>query len=153
MVAMPSLLFVALPKGIAAGGPPRVSVYLSPRLGGAPLLADFPDLLDWPDLVQRRGLRFEFACGGATTTVAAPRAQLRPDIWREIFKPRSRVDAYPKPEFGQRLITPIPSAAPMPFCNGAYQFARTHARDNADAHPCGAATHWIPNLEPAARHP
>jgi hypothetical protein len=124
-VATQSLLFVTLPNGIAAGGQLRVSVYLSPRLGGAPLLADFPDLLDWPDLLQRHGLRFEFACGGATTTVAAPRAQLRPDIWREVFKPRSRVDAYPKPDFSQRLIVSYPVRRAHAFLQWAYQFAGT----------------------------
>jgi hypothetical protein len=122
-VATQALLFVVLPNGIGAAGRLRASVHLSPRLSGAPLLADFPDLLDWPDLVQRRGLSFEMTCGAASTTVAVDGTSLRPDIWREIFKPKSYVEAYPKPDFDRRLLVSYPVQQAHDFVRWAYQFA------------------------------
>ena len=126
-MATQSLVFVALPNGRSASGALRASIYLSPRLDAAPTLADFPDFLDWPDLVQRRGLSFELTCAGSTTTIAAPRPQLRPDLWREIFKPKTHVAAYPTPDFDQRLLVSYPVRTAMEFVQWAYQTAATRS--------------------------
>src|SRR5271165_5657867 len=94
-----TLLLVALPNGVAKNGALKASVYVSPKLAGAPNLADFPDWLDWADLIRRKGLKFTFACGGATAEVAAPTGPLRPDLWKEIFKPKTFVAAPQRPDY------------------------------------------------------
>ena len=124
-MAAQSLVLVVLPNGPGPSGGLRASLYLTPRLKAAPQLADFPDFLDWPDLVQRHGLKAELKCGGATTTIAAPQAQLRPDLWREIFKPQTYVAPYPKPDYDKRLVVSYPSKVALDFLQWAYQRAAT----------------------------
>src|SRR5579864_273819 len=108
-MASQTLTAVVLPAGPAPGGGLRANIYLSPRLSGAVQLASFPDWLTWPDLIQRHGLTFELRCGANTASVAADRAPLRPDIWREIFLPETRVASYPQPRYSQRLLVSYPA--------------------------------------------
>jgi hypothetical protein len=122
-MATQSLLFVVLPNGIGAKGAPRASIYLTPRLAGAQTLADFPDFLDWTDLVQRKGLRFEITRASAHATVAATQKGLRPDLWREIFKPQTFVAPYRPPNFDQRLIVSYPTNVAVDYLRWAYQTA------------------------------
>src|SRR5271157_5803166 len=122
-MATQSLVFVVLPNGLDAKGAPQASIYVTPRLDAAHTLADFPDFLDWTDLVHRRGLSFEIARGTARTTVRAPRAGLRPDLWKEIFKPQTYVAPYPKPDFDKRLVVSYPVKVAMDFLQWAYQTA------------------------------
>jgi hypothetical protein len=122
-MATQSLIAVVLPNGLDAKGAPRASIYLTPRLGAAHTLADFPDFLDWTDLVQRKGLTFELTRGAAKATVAASRAGLRPDLWKEIFKPQTYVAPYPKPDFDKRLLVSYPVRTATDFLLWAYQSA------------------------------
>lgn len=122
-----TLLLVALPNGTAPDGSLRVSVYLGPRLAGAPTLGDFPDLLDWPDLVQRHGLRVTLACAGTSVTVPVARAGLRPDLWKEIFKPATYVAPFPRPDYDRRIVVSYPTRTVQDYLRWAYQTAATRA--------------------------
>jgi hypothetical protein len=126
MSAAQTLLFVALPNG-APGDKPRISVYLAPRLSGAPILADFPDMLDWTDLIVRHGLKFTFAIGGATHEVQVDRAPLRPDLWKDIFKPPTHVADFPRPDFDKRLVISYPARTAHDFLLWGYGVAATRA--------------------------
>ncbi len=124
-MAAQTLMVAVLPNGLGAKGALHASLYISPRLSAAPHLADFPDFLDWPDLIHRRGLKFTLACAGKTATVAVGQGQLRPDLWQEIFKPQTHVDAYPRPDYDKRLIVSYPTKVALDFLQWAYQVAAT----------------------------
>ena len=120
------------PAGPAAGGKLAANIYLSPRLSGAALLSAFPDWLAWPELIQQHGLTFEVECGGRTATVAADRAGLRPDVWREIFSPQTTVAEYPQPDYDKRLIVSYPVRDAFAFLQYAYQSAAIPSSDDSD---------------------
>jgi hypothetical protein len=126
-MASQTLTALVLPAGIAPGGGLRAHIYLSPRLSGAVQLASFPDWLAWPDLIQRHGLTFDLQCGSNTATVAVAQAPLRPDVWREIFPPETRVASYPQPGYSQRLLVSYPARDAHAFVKFAYLFAATTA--------------------------
>jgi len=120
-----ALSAVAVPAGVTPTGQLRVNVYLSPRLSGAATLAGFPDWLDWPGLIQRHGLSVTLQCGGSTATVPAATGRLRPDIWQAIFTPETIVQAYPSPQYSQRLLVSYPVQDALTFVKYAYQQAAT----------------------------
>jgi hypothetical protein len=118
-------MVAVLPNELGPSGAQRASLYVSPRLSAAPILADFPDLLDWPDLIERHGLKFTLKCGAKKTTVTAGQSQLRPDLWREIFKPQTHVAAYPRPDYDKRLVVSYPTKVALDYLQWAYQVAAT----------------------------
>jgi hypothetical protein len=126
------LTVVVLPAGLNVDGTLRANIYLTPRLSGATLLSSFPDWLNWPNLIQQHGLTFELRCGAGTATMAADRSVLRPDIWREIFTPRTLVDDYPQPDFDQRLLVSYPVRDAAAYVKYAYQLAASSSGDNPD---------------------
>ncbi|MFY9932410.1 MAG: hypothetical protein WAK82_30860 [Streptosporangiaceae bacterium] len=126
-----TLTAVVLPAGLAADGKLRANIYLSPRLSGAAQLSSFPDWLAWPDLIRQHGLEFSVACGASTATVAAGRGPLRPDVWREIFTPRTAVADYPQPDYDQRLLVSYPVRDAAAFVKYAYQFVASAGDDES----------------------
>jgi hypothetical protein len=127
-----TITVVVLPAGPAAGGKLSANIYLSPRLSGAALLSAFPDWLAWPELIQQHGLTFDVECDGRTATVAADRAALRPDVWREIFSADTMVAEYPQPDYDKRLIVSYPVRDAFAFLQYAYQSAATASADDSD---------------------
>jgi hypothetical protein len=124
-MAKQTLVFVALPDGIAPNGRLRLSLYFTPRLEAGATLAAFPDLLDWPDLIRRKGITFRIASGSRTANVPARRQVLRPDLWREIFTPHTHVASFHNPDFERRLIVSYPVRDALAYVKFAYQFAAT----------------------------
>lgn len=120
-MATQTLTFVVLPNGIAANGALQLSIYLSPRLGGAAQLSSFPDILNWTAQVKSHGLKFKLTDGTNTTVAAVATAQLRPDIWSSIFKPDTLVQPYVNPDYTKSLFVSYPTRAAMAFAKYAYQ--------------------------------
>jgi hypothetical protein len=121
-MASQTLVLVVLPNGLAPSGKLRASLYLSPRLAGAATLNDFPDFLDWPDLIKRKGLTFTLSCSGGTTTAGVSTSELRPDLWKEIFKPQTFVAPPAIPDFNKRLVVSYPTKDALNYLQWAYQF-------------------------------
>jgi hypothetical protein len=127
-----ALSAVALPAGVAPTGQLRVNVYLSPRLSGAATLAGFPDWLDWPGLIKSHGLSVSLQCGGSTATVPAATGPLRPDIWQAIFTRDATVQAYPRPQYSQRLLVSYPAQDVLAYLTSTYQLAARAALADGD---------------------
>jgi hypothetical protein len=90
------------------------------------VLGDFPDMVNWAALVQKSGLEFELACAGKTVKVAANRAVLRPDVWKQIFTPKTYVDPPKFPDYQKRLIVSYPVRDSLAYLKYAYQAIGTN---------------------------
>lgn len=122
-----SLTLVVLPRGVQPTGQLGLSVYVTPRLTGAPTLGDFPDLLAWTKRIVDHGLTFTLSCGGKTADVGATRSVLRPDLWAELFKPDTFVEDPTPPDFHNRLFVSYPARDALRFVKWAYQSLGTGA--------------------------
>jgi hypothetical protein len=120
-MAEQTFAFVVSPNGTGSANTLKLSVLLTPRLGGATTLGAFPDVLDWPQLVATHGISFELACGGSVHAVAAPVAQLRPDVWTRIFTPTTFVEKPAFPDFADRLFVSYPVRSALSYVKYAYQ--------------------------------
>ena len=123
MSAAQTLLFVALPNGLRGSSRLGVSIFMAPRLSGAAVLSDFPDLLDWTDLIHRHGLKLTLTSGGASQEVAVGQAGLRPDLWKEVFKPATFVERIRRSDLDQRLLVSYPHRTAHDFLRWGYQTA------------------------------
>ena len=112
MSASQALNAIAVPAGPADGGRSvLVSVVLSPRLAGAPLLSDFPDWQDWTRRVRDGGLRVGLTVAGSSIAAEADVTALRPELWESIFGAGAQVAAYPVPGAEPPLIVSYPALA------------------------------------------
>ena len=122
-MATQTLIFVLLPNGLTHNKTLSLSIYLTPRLDQGATLAAFPDILNWPALIQQHGLEFRIGCGSKSANVAANRAILRPDVWKQIFTSKTFVEAYQNPDFQNRLIVSYPVRNAASYLKYAYQAA------------------------------
>ncbi len=120
-MATQTLLFVVLPNGITARNTLRLSIYLTPRLDQGGTLAQFPDILHWPAAIVNSGLKFQIKCAAKTTSVTVDTKVLRADVWEEIFKANTFVEAYQIPNFDKRLIVSYPVRNALSYLKWAYQ--------------------------------
>jgi len=120
-MAEQTFTFVVLPNGSGSAGTLKLSILLTPRLGGAATLSAFPDVLDWPQLVAAHGISFDLACGGSVHSATAPVAQLRPDVWTRIFTPTTFVEKPAFPDFADRLFVSYPVRSALSYLKYAYQ--------------------------------
>jgi hypothetical protein len=120
-MAEQTFTFVVLPNGSGPAGKLKLSVLLTPRLGGAATLAAFPDVLRWPQLVAAHGISFDLACAGSVHTAAAPVAQLRPDVWTRVFTQTTFVEKPTFPDFADRLFVSYPVRSALSYLKYAYQ--------------------------------
>ena len=120
-MAEQTFTFVVLPNGTATSKALRLSIYFTPRLGGAAELQSFPDILTWTSQVRNHGLRFRLTDGTHSTTVGVNPSVLRPDIWSAIFTAKTLVQRFANPAFDQRLLVSYPAREALAFTKYAYQ--------------------------------
>lgn len=116
-----TLIFVALPNGLASANTLGLSLYLTSRLEDGATLAEFPDFLNWPALIQSKGLKFVLASGTQTATVAVDKNALRPDLWKDIFSPSTYVAPVDVASFTNRLIVSYPVRDCLTYLKYLYQ--------------------------------
>ncbi len=131
-MASQTLVFVALPNGMAAQNKLSLSLYLTPRLNDGATLSQFNDFLNWPGLVQKSGLSFVLACGSQTATVVADRSRLRPDLWQNIFTPQTYVSPFETSSFTNRLIVSYPARDCLSYLKYLYQTMGTGRNTDDD---------------------
>jgi hypothetical protein len=125
--AMPDqrVLLTTLPNGFSANGDrARISVLISPRLGGATRLADFPDFLNWTRKLRDGGVDIHFRIGASDIPAAVSTASLRPDLWEAIFAPDTRVDPHRFDDYADRLIVSYPHQQALMTLKSLYQICR-----------------------------
>src|SRR5215475_3588979 len=95
-----SIMWTALPNGVAPSGTLRLSVLVSPRLtanAAVGMLGEFPDFVDWPATVARIGFTVEFQGGptAAATVVTEPGfPALDSAAWTALFTGSTPVTSY-----------------------------------------------------------
>ncbi|MEK2491080.1 hypothetical protein WN990_16120 [Kitasatospora purpeofusca] len=109
---MPStqrLLFTAVPRPPSPDGrPPRVSVFVSPRLypeGRSGTLAQFPDLANWPETV--RGITWTVLLDGQSvpaTVDTAPETAPWPALWQALLPADTPVRSHTPPDYADREV-------------------------------------------------
>src|SRR5262245_32382863 len=103
------VIVTAVPRSLTLN--PRalpVSIVVSPRLQGADRLGAFPDWLRWTRRCHDRGVRVTFEYRGHTHTVAAPVAQLRPDLWKALFDEATLVRSHEFSDYSERFVSTYP---------------------------------------------
>ncbi len=81
-----TVILTALPNGFTAGGRPRVSVFIAPRLwsdapGAGNLTLDrYPDLLQWPARVSALDWTASID-GGPASPLALAGNPVKPPLW------------------------------------------------------------------------
>jgi hypothetical protein len=123
-MAKQTIIWTALPNGTTSGGKVlRLSVAVSPRLSAASpnvTLSAFPDFLDWPPA----RLAFRVKLGKLPPLGVAPLPGQRPELWRAIFKPSTRVRSYDWKEVwidpSTRRLRSYPVAKLRAFLAGMY---------------------------------
>lgn len=120
-----TLILVVLPHGRTPSGRLRAGIHVSPRLSGHPLLSGFPDWLHWTDQVRRHGLGFTLSANGHSRRVDVDPTTLRPDVWDAVFRHDSRVDAFPTPDYDQRLVVSYPTRLAHDYLRWAYRTMAT----------------------------
>ncbi len=119
-----TILYTTLPKGITVSGDTLpVSVLVSPRLTGAPVLGDFPDFLNWTQRLKDNGLTLVFTCNGQTYRAPINTEPLRPELWQALFNEGTRVDSYTFDDYSDRLIISYPVRQALMAIKGMYQRA------------------------------
>jgi len=115
-MATQTLLFTALPNGVASDGRLRVSLLLSPRLdpqSSTGSLAQFPDFTDWPATLAQATFRLRFGVGEVSIdgldTSAGSGVDHRfglPDsaLWQAIFPENTSVSSH---EFDDRSASKV----------------------------------------------
>ena len=81
-----------------------VSVFVSPRLTGAPTLDAFPDWLTWTQRLKDDGFQFTVVANGRAIDAAIDPAPLRPDLWTALFSTDTQVDDYEFPDYSDRTV-------------------------------------------------
>jgi hypothetical protein len=119
-MATQTLTFVVLPNGVSSSKL-RLSVLVTPRLGGAAELQSFPDLLNWTSQIKNHGLKFKVTDGVHSTVADVNRSVLRPDIWSAIFTAKTLVQRFTNPAFDKRLFVSYPTRDAVAFTKYAYQ--------------------------------
>ena len=95
MATRQTILFTVMPRGISLNSATSpVSVFVSPRLDGADNLGAFPDWLGWTRHLRDDGLDLELHCGANTQVFPINVAGLRPDLWEQLFNPRTYVRSH-----------------------------------------------------------
>lgn len=103
-----TLILTALPNGHRQGGRARLSVYISHRLwstqadAGARRLDDYPDALDWPARLAAAQWQLELTDGDGQEQLLDLQPDVQPGepapldsmLWRQLFKPDTRVIPY-----------------------------------------------------------
>lgn len=118
---------VTIPNGYTADKTSlRLSLYIAPRLSGAPTLDSFPDWLNWPKTLSTGTLNVTLACGNNQTTVTVDTAPLREDVWTSIFNKDTFVDAFQRFDYNDRLIVSYPVAEALSSVKNLYQFIGYH---------------------------
>ncbi|MCC7451536.1 MAG: hypothetical protein IT324_29270 [Anaerolineae bacterium] len=119
-----TILYTTLPKGITVTGDALpVSVLVSPRLAGAPVLGDFPDFLNWTQNLKDYGLTLTFTCNGRTYRAMINPDPLQPELWQALFNEGTRVDSYTFDDYSDRLIISYPVRQALMAIKGMYQRA------------------------------
>lgn len=108
-----TVIWTALPNGMASSGTVRLSVFVSPQLqtdeGGAnPPLSLFPDFVNWPKTLHSPSLTFQVQFQGhPAIAVGAAVSSLVPGQWQNLFSPtKTAVTPYKYQDFS---TTPIHS--------------------------------------------
>ena len=123
-----TIIFTALPNGLAPDGALRLSVFISPRLWsddptlGKLKLAKFPDFLDWTTLVGAATWKVAFDGGptlNATVESAAPSAVL----WNALFKNDTDAIPFRFDDYRGAIIETFPSDLIHDFLVGVYSRA------------------------------
>src|SRR6185503_7712148 len=100
-----------------------VSVFVTPRLGGARRLDAFPDWLAWTARLRDDGLRLTFTADGRTLEAAIDRTPLRPDLWAALFSEETLVDDYVFDDYTDRTVISYPAREAMLVVKSIYQRA------------------------------
>jgi len=122
-----TLLWVALPNGVAGEGPNRVlrlSVFVAARLRSdeGQTLALFPDFLDWPAAMQPGQVAFTLETDNGVqvdATVVSP----PPDsaLWQALFGPDTPVRPFVFDDFADRPIVTFPVRQVLSYIKDRYQ--------------------------------
>jgi hypothetical protein len=120
-----TLTFTALPNGFDPGGPPRLSVFIAPRLwsdapgAGNITLDKYPDLLDWPTRVS--ALSWEASIdGGPALPLSVDNTQLKPALWAALFRETTQVKPFRFEDFRGMPIESFPILAIHDTIAGVY---------------------------------
>lgn len=90
-----TILFTVMPRGVSLNAATKpVSIFVSPRLDGADRLGAFPDWLNWTGHLRDDGLKLELHCGANTRTFTINGADLRPDLWEQLFNAETYVRSH-----------------------------------------------------------
>ena len=130
-----TLLLTVLPRALSVVGDTLpVSVVVSPRLTGAPMLGAFGDLLAWTSLLKRSGLELQITADGRTLDVAINREPLRPDLWMSLFSADTLVESYEFDDYSDRTVISYPVREAMLAVKAIYQEAAVKLGLPADPH-------------------
>lgn len=109
-----------------------VSVFVSPRLTGAPALNAYPDWLEWTKRLQEHGFRFTVDANGHTMDAHIDPRPLRPDLWKALFSAQTLVDDYVFSDYSGRTIISYPVRDAMLAVKSVYQQAAKELGQPAD---------------------
>ncbi len=122
MAPAQTIMWTAMPRGLTVDPATLpVSVFVSPRLTGAPALGSFSDWLTWTEHLKTDGLHITFAVGGQQVTVPIDPAPLQPNLWNAIFDAETHVADYVFNNYDGRLVISYPVRATLALLKAAYQ--------------------------------
>jgi hypothetical protein len=117
-----TIMFTAMARGIAIDKPTLpVSVFVSPRLAGAPTLDAFPDWLHWTKHLKDNGLKVTFSANGQSHTATINTEPLQPALWDAIFDNMTQVDDYVFDDYSERLVASYPNRATLTLLKSIFQ--------------------------------
>jgi hypothetical protein len=117
-----TILFTLLPRAASLeGATVPVSLFVTPRLVGEPLLGAFPDWLNWTRQVQQNGLSVTIECAGQSLTLPVDPAALRPELWEALFNAETPVRSYEFDDHSQRGIHSYPFRKALALLKDTYQ--------------------------------
>ncbi|MGE3106993.1 MAG: hypothetical protein AB7G11_04145 [Phycisphaerales bacterium] len=124
MAVSQTVLFTVMLRAISVNRDAiPVSVFVSPRLGGANRLGSFPDWVSWTATLREAGLRLTFGNGPRTADVPIDTAVLRPDLWRALFNEDTLVRSHQFSDYSNHGIISYPMRQSLSVLKGIYQEA------------------------------
>jgi hypothetical protein len=124
MAAEQTILFVAMPRGIAVDADPLpVSVLVTPRLRGADRLADYDDWRHWTERLSDDGLTLTLRSGERRADVEIDRAPLEPRLWEALFDDETPVRSHVFDDYSDRAVLSYSMRLALSTLKSIYQDA------------------------------
>jgi hypothetical protein len=151
------LVLTAIPAGIGSNGKLKISLVISPQLGGSSTLGDFPDFLAWTTAFASQTPHLTLAFNGMSVSASVDQDSLKPDLWAKLFNRDTPVQAYSFNDYRGNLVISYRTRNSLSALKNVYQtWTAYHPQEDLDPVP-GPGRHLrsllsgfvaIPNYEP-----